>query len=170
MGKSCSEQNIYSIVMLKGDILPAVGKFSPYIGNRLIPVIFSEQPFHIAGKSADSFLIHGYTGAYVGIARRKPYIGIIVIGVLFIIRHQNYIRFQQKSAEINSTPHILQPCIGEHEFYAVFLIYTGSAGVIVDGNDVCVGVVLLDGTGHTLCDDMIRQASERLSADDILHT
>ena len=60
-------------------------------------------------------------------------------------------------------------CRGKHELDSVFLIDLCCTGVVIDGNNICLWVSLLDGTGHTLCHNVIRQAAERLGADDVFN-
>ena len=62
----------------------------------------------------------------------------------------------------------LQLGVCQHQLDAVLLIDSGCAGVIVDRHNVGVGVGVLDGACHALCHDVIRQAAERLRADDVL--
>ena len=57
--------------------------------------------------------------------------------------------------------------ICKHQLQAVFLVDLRRACVIVDGDDVDVGIPFLDGTHHTFAADMIGQTSERLCADDV---
>ena len=68
------------------------------------------------------------------------------------------------------SPSCLSSGVGQHELDAVFLIYSGSAGIIVYSNDVCVGIVLLDSSGHSLGNDVVWQTAKGLSADDVLNT
>ena len=60
-------------------------------------------------------------------------------------------------------------CRGKHQLDSVFLIDFCCTGVVIDGNNICLWVSLLDGTGHTLCHNVIRQAAERLGADDVFN-
>ena len=39
--------------------------------------------------------------------------------------------------------HLLHHRISEHKLYSVFLIHLGSAGVIVDRDDICIGIGFL---------------------------
>ena len=57
--------------------------------------------------------------------------------------------------------------VGQHQLDAVLLVDLGGAGVIVDGYDVGVGVVVLQAAHHALAHDVVGQAAEGLGADDV---
>jgi len=57
--------------------------------------------------------------------------------------------------------------VGQHELDAVFLVDLCRAGVVVHGDDVGVGVIVLQGADHALADDVVGQAAEGLGADDV---
>ena len=57
--------------------------------------------------------------------------------------------------------------VGQHELDAVLLVDPGGAGVVVDGDDVAHGVVILQLADHPLAHDVVGQTAEGLGADDI---
>ena len=59
--------------------------------------------------------------------------------------------------------------IGEHELDAVFLVDSGSARIVVNGNQVDVRVRLLDGLHHPFAYDVIGQTSKGLGDDHVAH-
>lgn len=59
--------------------------------------------------------------------------------------------------------------VGQHELDAVFLVDAGGAGVIVERRDVCRGIGAAQGGDHAAAGDVVRQAAERLGADDVGH-
>ena len=62
----------------------------------------------------------------------------------------------------------LFPADGKHQLDAVLLVDLRRAGVIVDRDDVGVGLDLLDAADSALAVDVVGQAAERLRADDVL--
>lgn len=58
----------------------------------------------------------------------------------------------------------------EHEFETVLLINAGGAGVVINSDDIDVGIVLFDRAHHTFADYMIGQTAERLDTNDIVDT
>ena len=58
--------------------------------------------------------------------------------------------------------------VGQHELDPVLLVDLGGAGVVVDGNNIGVGVVLLQLADHTLAHDMVGQKCWRKYRDEIL--
>ena len=60
--------------------------------------------------------------------------------------------------------------VGQHEFDPVLLVDPGCAGIIVDGDDVAHGVVVLQLADHPLAHDVVGQAAEGLGADDVAGT
>lgn len=56
----------------------------------------------------------------------------------------------------------------QHQLNPVLLVDPGSAGIIVNGRDVGLGIEFPDTVNHALSADMIGQTSERLCADNIL--
>ena len=62
---------------------------------------------------------------------------------------------------------LVSPGVGQHQLDAVFLIDAGGTGIIVDGNDVGGGVIVLNFTEHPLSDNVIGETAKGLSADDV---
>ena len=60
------------------------------------------------------------------------------------------------------------PGVGQHQLDPVLLVDLGGAGVIVDGHDVGVRVVVLQLADHTLAHNVVGQAAEGLGAHDVL--
>ena len=65
--------------------------------------------------------------------------------------------------------HLLS-CGGKHELDAVFLIYSCSARVIVNGNDIGLGIGLSQLSYHALAYDVVWKAAERLGTDDVVYS
>ena len=55
----------------------------------------------------------------------------------------------------------------DHELDPVELVCFGSAGIIVDRDDVRIRILAAELLDHALAGNMVRQASKRLRADDI---
>ena len=69
-----------------------------------------------------------------------------------------------------SDPRFLILAVGKHELDAVFLVDCGSASIVVDRNDVNIGIALLKGLHDALTADMVWQAAKGLCAHDIGNT
>ena len=61
----------------------------------------------------------------------------------------------------------LLPGVGQHQLDAVLLIDRRSRGVIINGHDVGIGIIVLQRTDHTFAHDVVGQASEGLRAHDV---
>ena len=58
---------------------------------------------------------------------------------------------------------------GEHELDSVELVDFAGTGIVVDGHNVCVRILVADFLNDTLAYDMVRKACKRLCADAVLH-
>lgn len=62
--------------------------------------------------------------------------------------------------------HIFARC-GQHQFDSVQLIHFAGAGIVVNGYDVGLRILLAKLLNHAFSDHMVGQASKGLGADDI---
>ena len=62
---------------------------------------------------------------------------------------------------------IFSRCTGrcQHEFDPVDLVDRAGTGIVVDGNDIRLRILMADFLDDPLSDNMVRQAAERLCAD-----
>ena len=58
----------------------------------------------------------------------------------------------------------------QHQLNTVLLIDAAGTGIVVNRYDIACRIKLFNLTDHALTDNMIRQATERLSTDDIFKT
>ena len=65
---------------------------------------------------------------------------------------------------------LLISAVCKHQLYSVFLIYRGSTRVVVNGNNIYVGIFFLDRLHHTLAADVVWQTAKGLCANDICNS
>ena len=58
-------------------------------------------------------------------------------------------------------------CGGEHQLNTVKLVYFAGSGVVVNGYDVALRVLVAEFFDNTLTDYVVRQTAERLAADNV---